>query len=289
MYLENAPVSLVDLGDYQGVPPVSNRPLEILNMNPAQPPDLYLQATLARHRVDASPGAAPFRIRELLLSTLRGWAGPNLESVSVSGSYAKNTAIRCPSLLPGEFDVDLFLSLVPGAFENLQEMHSSLAAALHRFNPQPRNVATRIYVDGLSVDLVPGRRRAGSPNHSLWQLRSSTWIQTNIPEQIRYVRESGSIDDILALKIWRRRHALKFPSFLLELAAIRALSSSLETTPSARFLHVLRWLSESFADARLADPGNSNNVVSTILDDDQKARIANTAHCLAAPDWPSIL
>jgi hypothetical protein len=171
-------------------------------MNPDQLPDLYLRAAVARHRIDASPDSAAFRIRERLLPALTRWAGPNLESVSFSGSFAKNTAIRGPSLLPGEFDVDLFVSLSP-AFGNLDEMHSSLIAELRQFNPVPRNVATRIYMDGLSVDLVPGRRRAGSPDHSLWQLRSSTWIQTNIPEQIRYVRDSGCMDDILALKIWR--------------------------------------------------------------------------------------
>jgi hypothetical protein len=260
------------------------------NVNTAELPDLFLQAVVARHRVDTSPGTVPFRIRKLLLPCLRRWAGRNLESVSVSGSYAKNTAIRSASLLPGEFDVDLFLSLAPESFADLQEMHSSLAVALGEFNPQPRNVATRIYVDGLSVDLVPGRRRVGSHVHSLWQLRFSTWIQTNVSEQIRYVRESGCVDDILALYIWRRRHALKFPGFLLELAAIRALSSTHGSIPSVRFLYILRWLAEDFPTARLTDPGNSNNIVSELLDPEEKARIANTAaHCLTAADWSTIL
>jgi hypothetical protein len=259
-------------------------------LNTVELPDLFLQAAVARHRVDTSRGNAGSRVRKLLLPCLRRWARQNLESISISGSYAKNTAIRSASLLPGEFDVDLFLSLAPEAFENLQEMHSSLSAALSEFNPQPRNVAVRIYIDGLSVDLVPGRRRPRSTVHSLWQYRRSTWIQTNVSEQIRYVRESGCVEDILALKIWRRRHALKFPSFLLELAAIRALSDFTNTSASTRFLHMLCWLAEHLPAARLTDPGNSNNIVSGLLDPAEKARIANTAsHCLGATDWTAIL
>ena len=188
-------------------------------------------------------------------------------------------------------DVDLFLSLSPDTPGPLQSLHSSLAHFFRDFSAQPRNVSLRIRLDHLNVDLVPARRRHHSTDHTLWQLRRSTWLQTNIQEQIRYVRQSGFLDHILALKIWRRRHALHFPSFYLELAVIHALSRSPQAlSPSARFLHLLDFLSSQFPATSLTDPANSNNLVSGLLTPEQKLSISQTARqSLAAPTWPQIL
>ena len=101
-----------------------------------------------------------------------------------------------------------------------------------------------------------------------------TWSPP-VAAQIRHVRDSGLLDHILDLKIWRRRHALRFPSFYLELATLRALSAS--------FLHLLRFLAGGFPDARLLDPANSNNVVSDLLTPEEKFRIAGAAQCSSAP------
>ena len=173
-------------------------------------------------------------------------------------------------------DVDLFLSLSPDTPGPLQSLHSSLAHFFRDFSAQPRNVSLRIRLDHLNVDLVPARRRHHSTDHTLWQLRRSTWLQTNIQEQIRYVRQSGFLDHILALKIWRRRHALS--------RSPQALS------PSARFLHLLDFLSSQFPATSLTDPANSNNLVSGLLTPEQKLSISQTARqSLAAPTWPQIL
>ena len=131
---------------------------------------------------------------------------------------------------------------------------------------------------------------APTPPHTLWQLRHDTWIQTNVAAQIRHVRESSLLDEIAALKIWRRRHALRFPSFYLELAVLRALSTSPPLSLAASFLHLLRFLAGVFPDARLLDPANSNNVVSDLLTPEEKFRIAGAAQMsLRAPSWPEIL
>jgi hypothetical protein len=172
-------------------------------------PDLYLLATIARHRIPDSGLSTAHRIRQRLRPLLRAWAGPHLESVDIIGSFAKGTAIRNPSLLPSDYDIDLFLSLSPSAPVRLHEFHDSLAAHLTCFQPQPRNVALRILVDGLKVDLVPARRRLNTPGYTLWQRRFSRRLHTDITRQIHYVRSSGLTDEILALKIWRRRHALR--------------------------------------------------------------------------------
>ncbi len=140
---------------------------------------------------------------------LRGWRYHKyLESVTLAGSHAKGTDLK-------DSDVDIFLRLSHVTPGPLSAMQTSLADHVHG---RVRNVAVRILFEGRFVDLVPAR------GNILWQARFNTWLKTDIAEQIRYVRSSGLIDEILALKIWRRRHALRFPSFLMELATIHALS-----------------------------------------------------------------
>jgi len=189
---------------------------------------------------------------------LRGWSYHKyLESVTLAGSHAKGTDLK-------DSDFDIFLRLSPGTPGPLSAMQASLADHLHG---HVRNVAVRILYEGRFIDLVPARRR--DTCDVLWQARFNTWLKTDIDKQIRYVRNSGLIDEILALKIWRRRHALRFPSFLMELAAIHARPKD--------FRALLHFLATDFPTTRLLDPANSNNVVSDLLTEVEKLRISRTA------------
>jgi len=243
--------------------------------------DLYLHAVVNRHRApDDDP--RPERLRRQVERVLRSWSfAPWVESITVSGSVSKGTALR-------DSDVDLFLSLAASAPGPLAEIHTSLADHCRDLLPRPRNVSLRVHLEGSAIDLVPGRRRVGSAHYTLWQLRHSTWLQTDIAEQIRHVRASSLATEIQGLKLWRKRNALRFPSFLVELCAIRALEPHQPFAES--FLEVLHFLASDFADARLSDPGNSNNVVSDLLTPEEKGRISTTARLsLQCLSWSEIL
>ena len=241
--------------------------------------DLYLLAVIGRER--AGDDDAPYRVRRQMEPLLRAWAGARLEAVTLSGSYPKATALRGS-------DVDLLVSLAPETPGSLAEVHAGLAAHFRDYAARPRNVSVRVQFQWASVDLVPARRRAGSTVHTLWQMRYGTWLQTDVGEQIRYVRSSGLLDEILALKIWRRRNVLRFPSFLLELAVLRALRPGRGVSRS--FLEMLEFLASEFVGARLVDPVNSNNVVSDALTVEEKSRIAGAAEMsLRAASWAEIL
>jgi hypothetical protein len=236
-----------------------------------QPEDIYLQAVINRHRPLSAPAPVPVVLHRF----------PYLESVSLSGSHAKGTALRSS-------DLDLFLSFSPSTPGPLSALLPSLAAHFRYCQPEIRNVSVKIHVDHQAIDLVPGRRREGSDFHTLWQSRRDTWLQTNIQEQIRHVRSSGLLNEIRALKIWTRRHALRFPSFAQELTVIRALTP--EHPISESFLALLHFLSTGFPTARLIDPANSNNIVSDVLTEEEKHRIAETAaKSVRAETWPEIL
>ena len=206
-------------------------------------------------------------IRTRLL--LRHWRFHKyVKSVSLAGSHAKGTDLR-------DSDVDIFIGLVPETPASLKEIQRSLAEHFIPYGSSLRNVSVRVTLDGMTIDLVPARRTF--TGHMLWQARFDTWLKTDIAEQIRYVRSSGLINEILALKIWRRRHALKFPSFLMELAAIRA--------EPRNFRDVLQFLATDFPTARLIDPGNSNNIVSDLLTDVEKLRISRRAAISLGPPF----
>ena len=191
-----------------------------------------------------------------------------LESVKLAGSHAKGTDLR-------DSDVDLFLRYSPNTPGPLSAIQTSLA---DHFHGHVRNVAVRITYKGLTVDLVPAR------GNILWQARFNASLKTDIDKQIRYVRNSGLIDEILALKIWRRRHALRFPSFLMELATIHALKPGRPI--EKQFTSLLRFLASDFPTTRLLDPANSNNVVSDLLTEVERLRIARRAEISLGAPWP---
>lgn len=192
---------------------------------------------------------------------LRGWKFHKyVESVTLAGSHAKGTDLR-------DSDVDIFIRLAPDTPESLKEIQRSLAGHFIPYGATLRNVSVRVAHDRMSIDLVPARRSLTCD--TLWQARFNTWLKTDIDKQIRYVRSSGFIDEILALKIWRRRHALRFPSFLMELATIHARPKD--------FPALLQFLATDFPTTRLLDPANSNNVVSDLLTEVERLRIARSA------------
>ncbi len=170
-----------------------------------KPEDLYLQAVINPHSAANAPDTLP------LTPLLQKWTySRHVESITLSGSHPKGTDLR-------DSDADIFLSLAPNTPGPLSDIHQSLAEHFRDHIPRPRNVSLRINHHGAKLDLVPARRRADSTTHTLWQQRYNTWLQTDIARQIEHVKSSRLQNEIRALKIWRRRHTFRFPSFLLEL------------------------------------------------------------------------
>jgi hypothetical protein len=253
--------------------------------------DLYLLAVIAKHRVEEHPDAAPYRVRARLMPLLGRWGGSRLEEVTVSGSHAKGTAIRGASLWPDDVDVDLLASLAAETPEPLADSQRRLAGVLREYQAEVANVTVRLLVDNRRVDVTVGRRWPGGEGHTLWQARKGTWLRTNVAEQIRYVRESGRVEEIQALKIWRRRQGVYFPSFCLELAVIEALKGAGKGKGiGERFLRVLDWLAAGLPETALWDPANASNAVSETMAAHEKWSVANAAWMsLKAEDWGDVV
>jgi hypothetical protein len=92
------------------------------------------------------------------------------------------------------------------------------------------------------------------------------------------------------VKLWRNQKNLDFPSFYLELSAIRALAGKSLPTLEQRVQAVFEYLRDSFTDARVVDPANTNNVISDDLTATEKQKISNAARAARnAPMWGDIV
>jgi hypothetical protein len=258
--------------------------------------DQYLYGILLREAVDAGPNSPLLGVQATLMPILQQWAGDNLLGVYPSGSFRKGTAVRSGT------DIDLFLSLSEHTNETLREVYNRLFDCLASagYAPRRQNVSLNITVSKYSVDLVPGKRQnALSDDHSLYRRKADTWTKTNVFTHARTVVSAARADEIRILKLWRNQKGLDFPSFYLELSVIRSLAAKplpglLSYNPlptlSRRVLEVFEYLGDSFPAARIADPANSNNIISDDLTAQEKANVSAAAGAARqAAHWEDIV
>ncbi len=251
----------------------------------------YLNAILSQNRVflnDQSPAA---KAANKIAPLIRTWGNGYVDNLSLSGSYAKGTAV------PGGTDVDLFISLSSTLTESLSSIYNKLYNHMIQ-NGYPsakrQNVSIGIKVDGMHVDLVPARQQdVNSSDHSLWRRRVGNWTKTNVLTHIRVVSGSGRLSEIRLMKIWRNQKNLDLPSFLLELIVIEALSANSTVANggdlSANIVTVLQFLSKKIETCRIVDPANTNNVISDDLTAAEKKVIAQAATRSLAGGWSDFI
>ncbi|HKD84477.1 MAG TPA: hypothetical protein VKB58_06995 [Terriglobales bacterium] len=292
--------------------------------------DQYLHTILLREAVDAGPNSPLLTLQATLMPILRQWAGDNLLGVHPSGSFMKGTAVRSGTDIdlflslsehtsgtlkelynklfdcltsagysPRRQNVSLNISVpekqIPRRAEALLGMTT---LGTHHGTAESRALSKSNY----SVDLVPGKRQnALSSDHSLYRRKADTWTKTNVLTHAQTVIGSGRADEIRVLKLWRNQKGLDFPSFYLELSVIRALAAkplpglvsyNPQPTLSQRVIGVFDYLRDSLPTARIADPANSNNIISDDLTAQEKARVsaaAKAAREAAASSWEDIV
>jgi len=247
----------------------------------------YLQGILTREAVDTGPFSPVRGVKGQLEPIIQGWAGNLLVSVKPSGSFAKGTANHSGT------DIDLFISLSHQTSETLKEIFESLFAKMNGkgYTPSRQNVSINVRVNGYDVDLVPGKRQDFfSADHSLYRRKADTWTKTNVAKHISHVTSSGRLREIRIIKLWRSQKQLDFPSFYLEMTVISALSKQFLGTLSANVLKVFEYLRDTFPNARVVDPANSNNIISDDLSVTERAKIKAAAdQALKAPNWNQIV
>jgi hypothetical protein len=104
------------------------------------------------------------------------------------------------------------------------------------------------------------------------------------------VGSSGRQQEICAVKIWRERNKLEFPSLYLELTVLKALESEPYGQLSHNVLTALRYIGNRFEKLVVRDPANDDNVVSNDLSAAEKKTIAKAARDVTYDEnWKKIL
>lgn len=246
--------------------------------------DEYLKQLLASYAVNST---AAKTAGNQIYPILEKWSNGYLNKAEFSGSIAKGTGISLST------DADIFLSLSSTTPGTLKEMYISLCKAVISagYPARQQDVSIGTTVNGYSIDLVPGRKQSQYGNdHSLYRNRTDTWTQTNVESHISYVSESGRVDEIRVLKLWRERHGLRMPSFYIEMAAIDALQYARKDQLSGNVWRVLEHFRANIETTRYIDPSNTNNVISDDCTKAEKAAIAAMAReSLSKKNWKHIV
>lgn len=218
--------------------------------------DEYLSQLLASYAVNTTAAKAA---GNQIYPILQTWGNGYLNRAEFSGSIAKGTGISLST------DADIFLSLSSTTPGTLEEMYTSLCNVVIAagYPARRQDVSIGTTVNGYAIDLVPGRRQSQYGNeHSLYRNRTGTWTKTDVDSHITYVSNSGRVDEIRILKLWRIRHRLRMPSFYLEMAAIDALKYARTGQLANNVWGVLEHLRDNISSTRYVDPSNTNNVIS---------------------------
>lgn len=250
-------------------------------------PGQYVGSVLAKYAVRRGPTSPAELFGSTVAQPLRAWAGQQLSDLHYSGSYAKETGVH------GLSDVDVFISLKSDTSMTLKDIYNSLFALAQRegWSPRQQDVSIGVDVNGTRGDLVPGKVQADYQNyHSLYRRKRDSWTQTNVTLHVNTVRNSGRLQEIRAIKIWRMLSGVDWPSLYLELFVINSLSGRSQELLAENVLHALGAIGTSLASTRVVDPANTSNILSDDLTRQEKERISDLAvRAVRQPIWEKVI
>jgi len=247
--------------------------------------DQYASSIVEKYHVEADVGSAPHRAADAVLPLLKQWGRKHVLGLTLSGAYAKNTAVSLSS------QADILCVLTPVPHMDMKKIFWSLFEFLTErdLHPRTREVSVQLPVQGIWVDVIPALRERTSGN-TLFNKRSGRTIETDVAQHVHLIANSGRQQEICALKIWRERNELVFPSLLLELGVLQALASERHGQLADNVLAVMRYLANRFEQAVVCDPANTENVISEDLTVAEKRAIAKAARTvLYDENWKKIL
>lgn len=248
--------------------------------------DQYAASIVEKYHVVADTGSPSHHAADEIVPVVKRWGKQYLLGITLSGAYAKNTAISLSS------HVDVLIALSPVPKMEIKQVFWSLFEYLtdQGLKPHTRDVSIQVESNGLFMDLIPAYRDHSTSGNILFHKRSDAAVNTDVAQHIHLVANSGRQQEICALKIWRERNLLDFPSLYLELIALNALATERFGQLSDNVLTVLRYLGSRFEQTVVRDPVNPENILSNDLTASGKRAITKAARdVLYDEDWQKII
>ncbi len=205
-------------------------------------------------------------------------SGPQLRE---GGSKAKGTMIL------EAYDLDLpyyFAHEDESGGETIKEIYEKVEKALQEeYRTASKGVAVRL-LDAekdtdFHVDVIPGRFIDGKQGDAFLYPSSTDKerLQTNLTIHVEHVRDSGVVDAIRLLKLWKVRRAIGVKTFALELLTIDILDGKANLTLPNQLKRVWTEFRDNMDTLNITDPANSNNDLSEMLNDRVRKQLQDQA------------
>jgi len=221
-------------------------------------------------------------------------------TIRYGGSKAKGTMIR------EAYDLDVvcfFPHDDTSAGETLEDIYNNVRTALATtYFVEPKASALRLKdrsekthgVD-FHIDVVPGRFTDDTKGDAFLYCSSGEKkrLKTNLDVHIKHVKESGVIDAIRLMKLWKVRNGLSIKTFVLELAVIKLLKGKAKAELSTQLEHVWTEFRDNVANLSVEDPANpAGNDLSDLLNDAIRGQLAalgrRTLALISSSGWEAV-
>ena len=206
-------------------------------------------------------------------------------TIRYGGSKAKGTMIRAA------YDLDIicyFPHQEDDAGDSLEDIFCSVHTALSSsYKVQEKTVALRLKdarpeslnVD-FHIDVVPGRFVDDSKEDAFLYCADGEKkrLKTNLDIHISHVRDSGVVDAIRLLKLWRVRNGLAIRHFALELLTVDILKAKSTSPLTTQLEHMWSCFRDESDSLSIEDPANpTGNDLSGLLSGSVRRELASVA------------
>jgi hypothetical protein len=232
------------------------------------------------------------RVRAEVEAILNKAFGTADVSIKYGGSKAKGT------MLMASYDLDILIYFHRNndrAGTTLEAIYKSVAAALTPYYyVDPRTTALRLHAKddrssgpGLRVDVVPGRYIDDTTTSVFLYQKDDEKdrLMTDPVEHVRFVRESGVLDAVCALKLWRVKNDLRVKQFPFEILCVNLLKPYRQLGLADQVKGALIDIANMTAPPRLEDPGNPSRDLSSLMEGEAWSDLHAAAQQAANMGW----
>lgn len=248
----------------------------------------YLEKILAQQTLQADGqemkalNEEKIRVENLILKEFKD-SNP---TIKIAGSIAKGSALK------DSYDLDICVYFPKedseDCGETLKEIYEKVKACLEKeYRIVTKPVALRLESNSPStkgvychIDVVPGRFVDGSDGDCFLHITNGDkkYFKTNLKVHLEYIKNSGMIDQIKLLKLWRSRSGLSVRTFILELLVVKILKASKATTLQDYLIEFWTELRDNIDTVTIEDPANPyGNDLSEIFDEKIKSQLQAAA------------
>lgn len=221
-------------------------------------------------------------------------------SIRYGGSKAKGTMIK------DAYDLDVicyFDNDDDSAGDTLQKIYDSVAETFEEdYHIERKPSAIRLmskdssnFGEDYHTDVVPGRF-VDEDRDDVFLYRNSGEKgrqKTNLRIHIDHVKDSGAVDEIRLLKLWRARNELSVRHFVLELLTIDLLEDNESAALTDRLIHVWTEMRDNIDDMKVEDPANPHGndlseLFSTSIKLELSSKARETLETIESDGWKKV-